>query len=135
MTRSITWLALVTAALLCAQDRMRPGLWESTVTSHGKSSTRSHCITQAELATTNGKIEAIRETMAKAYANIANGSCTLKELKLDANSMTSLMVCGDTSFAHTTLFHGDTTETTSTSTKAGVVTVSRITSRRLGVCP
>jgi hypothetical protein len=135
MIRSITWIALVTAALLCAQDRMRPGLWESTVTSHGKSSTRSHCITQAELTTTNGKIEAIRETMVKAYANLAGGSCKLKDLKIDVNSMTSLMVCGDSSFAHITLFHGDTTETTSTSTKAGVVTVTHITSRRLGVCP
>ena len=135
MIKSFTWISLVTAALLCAQDRMRPGLWESTVTSGGKSSTRSHCITQAELATTNGKLQAIRETMVKAFANIANGTCTLKDLKIDGNSMTSLMVCGDSSFAHTTTFHGDTAETTSTSTKAGVTTLTHITSRRLGVCP
>jgi hypothetical protein len=136
MIKSNALVVLVTAAAwLCAQDRMRPGLWENTVTSGGKSSTRSHCITQAELATTNGKLQAIRETMVKSFVNIANGTCTLKDLKIDGNSMTSLVVCADSSFAHTTIFHGDTVETTSTSTKAGVSNVSHITSRRLGVCP
>ena len=135
MIKSITWLALIMAALLCAQDRMRPGLWENTVNSHGRTSTQSHCMTAAELATTNGPIEAIRESMVKAFAAIPNGNCTLKGLKITGNSMTSQTVCGTTSFAHVTVFHGDTAETTSTSNKDGVITVTHITGRRLGVCP
>ena len=135
MIKSTTLVVLVAAAaLLCAQDRIKSGLWENTVTSHGRSITHKSCLTEAELATTNGTVQAIRESMAKTFAN-TNGSCTLKDLKIEGNSMTSQTVCGATSFTNVMVFHGDTAETTSTSTKAGVTTVTHISGRRLGVCP
>jgi hypothetical protein len=128
-------LACSTTAMLLAQERMRPGLWENTVTSGGKSDTRSHCLTADELATTNGSIEAIRQSMVKAFAKLNNGTCALKDFKVDGSTISSLMVCGSSSFASTRTFHGDTVDTASTSTTAGVARVSHITSRRLGACP
>jgi hypothetical protein len=135
MIKSITRLALATATLLCAQERMRPGLWENTITAAGRSSTHSHCATPAELATANGSIQVIRESMLKPFAKIANGSCMLKDLRIDGNSLISLMVCGTSSYASTSIFHGETVETTIRSTNSGVATVSHISARRLGVCP
>ncbi len=134
MTRSIPCLVLAAAALLCAQERIKSGLWENTVTAHGRSITRRNCLTNAELATTNGSVEAIRAAMAKTFGG-ANGACTLKDLRIEGNSMTSQTVCGASSSTTVMVFHGDTAETTSTSTRAGVVTVTRITGRRIGVCP
>jgi len=140
MIRSTTRLTLIAfafsaTALLLAQERMRPGLWENTVTSGGKSATRSHCLTADELAITNGSTEAIRQSMVKAFAKLNNGSCTLKDFKVEGDTISSVMVCGASSFASTRTFHGDNVETASTSTTAGVARVSHITSRRLGACP
>jgi hypothetical protein len=134
MIKSTTCVALATAALLCAQERIKSGLWENTVTSHGRSITRKNCLIEAELAMTNGTGQAIRESIVKTFAG-TNGSCTLKDPKIEGNSMTSQIVCGATSSTTVMIFHGDTAETTSTSTKGGVIKVTHITGRRLGVCP
>jgi hypothetical protein len=134
MIRFIACLTLATAALLSAQERIKSGLWENTVTAHGQSITRKNCLTAAELATTNGSIEAIRAAIAKTFAG-TNGACTLRDLKIEGNSITSRTVCGASSSTTVVTFRGDTAETTSTSTRAGVVTVTKIVGRRLGVCP
>jgi len=134
MTRSIAGLTFATAALLYAQERIKAGLWENTVTAHGQSITRKSCLTDAELATTNGSIEAVRGAIAKMFAG-TNGACTLKDLNIERNSMTSRTVCGASSSTTVMVFHGDTAKTTSTSTRAGAVTVTKIVGRRLGVCP
>jgi hypothetical protein len=80
-------------------------------------------------------VQVIRDSMIKSFAKIANGTCTLKDLKIEGSSMNSLMLCGTSSYASTSIFHGDTVETTITSTQSGVATVSHISARRLGVCP
>jgi len=72
---------------------------------------------------------------AEASYSCSNGTCTLKDLKIEGSSMNSLMLCGTSSYASTSIFHGDTVETTITSTQSGVATVSHISARRLGVCP
>ena len=131
---SISWMLTIVGSLQAA-ERMRPGLWENTVVSNGTTATRTHCITAAEATSTNLSESAMRESAEKAIAKSGKGTCKLKDLKVDGNTVSQLMVCGATSYGNTTIYRGDTFQTVSRSTKAGVATVTLLKGRRLGVCP
>ena len=61
----VVYFALTTATALQAQERMRAGMWETTISySSGQTSTRSSCKKPAEVAMSNGSqaITIIRTT-------------------------------------------------------------------------
>jgi len=136
--------ATVIAALLCllvsgatelgAQDRMRAGNWESTVTSSdGKTTTRNACLDAQMAARSNGSPESIRTEIEKAITK--GGRCKLKDFSIDAKSKMETMVCGEDTIRNETTFHGgDSFETTTTRTSGGVVTVAHFKGRRTGEC-
>jgi hypothetical protein len=124
-------LSAVTA--MHAQDRMRAGNWENTVTAaDGQTVTRNACLSAHDAAMSNGSPAVIRAEVEKA---IAKSGCTLKDFNIDAKSKTDTMVCGANTVHNETTFHGgDSFETTTTHTKGGVVTVAHFKGRRTGDC-
>lgn len=126
-------LALSAAASLHAQERMRPGMWESTMTApSGQSATHSSCFKPEDAAKSNGPASAARAETEKA---ITKSGCTLKDFNLDSNTLALTMVCAGTAIHQETKFHGgDSFETTMTNTVNGATKVSHITSRRTGDC-
>ena len=122
------------ASVLKAQDRLRAGIWENTVTSNGQSATRSHCMSTSESEQSNGSEATIRASIEKALAK--GGKCQLKDLKIEGNSKTELLVCGPITYLNQTIFHdGNSFETTTTRTESGVARVTLIKGRRTGPCP
>jgi hypothetical protein len=126
-------LALSAATALHAQERMRPGMWESTVTAaSGQSATHSSCFKPEDAAKSNGPASAARAETEKA---ISKSGCSLKDFNLDSNTLTMTMVCAGTTIRQETKFHGgDGLETTMTNTVNGATKVSQITSLRTGDC-
>jgi Protein of unknown function (DUF3617) len=131
--RMLMCLVVGAATILHAQERMRTGMWEDTVTASGRTATRSHCFKPADAALSNGTSAAVRAESEKALAK--NGGCTLKDFKLDGNTLTQTMVCGKSTILQETRFHGgDSFETTMTYNEGGVTRVSQIKGRRIGDC-
>ncbi len=126
-------LPLTAATALHAQERMRTGMWESTVTAaSGQSATRSHCLKPEDAAKSNGSPAVVRAETEKA---ISKSACTLKDFHLDSNSLILTMVCTGTSIRQETKFYGgDRFETTTSNTIDGVTKVTQIKSRRTGDC-
>jgi hypothetical protein len=126
-------LTLSAATALHAQERMRAGMWESTVTAaSGQTATRSNCFKPADAAMSNGSPAVVRAEAEKA---LSKTTCTLKDFKLDSNTLTQTTVCGTTTIHQETKFHGgDSFETTTTNTEGGANRVSQIKSRRTGDC-
>ncbi len=126
-------LTLAMTGWLQGQVRMHAGLWENTVTSSGRTVTHNVCITPAQEASSAGTADSMREAIEKSLAK--NGACKLKEFTVTGTTRTELMVCGKTTIKNATTFHGDSFETTSTSTTAEVVKSTLMKGRRLGDCP
>jgi hypothetical protein len=133
MISAVMCLTLFATAALHAQERMRTGMWENTVTAaSGQTATRSHCFKPADAAVSNGSPAAVRAETEKA---VSKSGCTLKDFKLENNALTQTMVCGSSTILQETRFHGgDSFETTMTSTDGGVTKVSQIKGRRTGDC-
>lgn len=130
---AVICLTVGVATSLYAQERMRTGMWENAVTSSGQTATRSHCFKPADAAMSNGTPAMVRAEMEKALSK--SGACTLKEFKLDGNTLTQTTICGSSTILQETKFHGgDTFETTMTHTEGGVTKVSQIKGRRTGDC-
>jgi hypothetical protein len=121
------------ATTLHAQERMRTGMWEDTVTGAGQTSPRSHCFKPADAAMSNGSPGVVRAETEKAISK--NGACMLKDFKLEGNNLTLTMVCGSSTIVQETKFHGgDSFETTMTHTDGAVSKVMQIKGRRTGDC-
>ena len=138
MTHRTTVLALVAlglsaTVLLYAEDRMRAGLWEVTTTVDGKPSgvRGGTCYTPAMVEMANSSAATLRESTEK---SMASRHCTLKGFKTEGNSISMSSVCGARSAVTSSTYKLDAFETTSTSTTAGVRTVTHMTGRRLGDC-
>lgn len=127
-------LVFTAVTALHAQDRMRAGNWETTVTSaDGKTATRNACMSAETAAMSNGPVAAIRAETEKALSK--GGACQLKDFSLDSKSKTETMVCGENTIHNETTFHGgDSFETTTTRTHGGVVSVAHFKGRRTGDC-
>lgn len=126
-------LPLATPVWLLAQVSMRAGLWENTVTSSGQTVTRNACITAEQEQHSKESAAFMRESIEKALAK--NGACRLTEFTVLGNTRTEVMVCGKKTIKNSTLFRGDSFETTGTETTVEGVKSSLIKGRRLGDCP
>ena len=124
---------IAVASRLHAGDRMRAGLWETTVTSDGKSSTRTSCVTAAMAAESNQSVQALRESMEKSVG----GTCKAKVKDFTAaySVVTTEVNCGNISYLNTTTYKGDTVETMIVRVNAGVTKKTVNVSRRVGACP
>jgi Protein of unknown function (DUF3617) len=129
----VVFLTLSAATGLLAQERMRTGMWENTVTAaSGQTATHSTCFKAADAAKSNGSPETVR---AETEKGMSKSGCTLQDFKLDGNTLNLTMVCGGTTIHQETKFHeGDTFETTMTNTEGGVAKVAQIEGRRTGDC-
>lgn len=127
-------LTLSAVACLHAQDRMRTGPWEVTTTNEGKPASAPHssCFTPAMVELANMPATAMREATEKAATQ--NGSCTVKDFKLDGNKISMTLSCGARSSAYSSTYSGESFETVITSTEAGARTVVQMKGRRIGDC-
>jgi Protein of unknown function (DUF3617) len=127
-------LALSGVALLYAEERMRPGMWETTNTFQGNKRITKHCFTAADLEESNAPVAALRGITEKALAKAGNGSCKIKDFKVDRTVIWSVIACEGYSIENTTTYSSDAFETTVATTKGGVVTHAAFSSRRVGSC-
>ncbi len=129
---AVVYLTLGTATTLQAQERARTGTWENTMTAKGHTTTQSHCLTPAEAAMSNGSPATIRAETEKL---LSKSGCSLKNFKLEGNTLTQTMVCESRTVLTETKFHGgDSIETTMTSTEDGVTDVMQFKGRWTGAC-
>jgi hypothetical protein len=137
MTKRTTLLVLAalafSATVICAEDRMRAGLWEVTTTVNGKSSgvRGNTCYTPAMVEMANSPAKTLRESTEK---SLISRNCILKEFKMEGNSISMSSVCGARSSVTSSTYTVDAFETASTSTTAGVSTVTHMKGRRMGDC-
>ena len=128
---SLMFVALTTTTLH-AQVRVRPGMWENTLTASGKTATTSLCMKPAEAARSNGSPAMVRAGTEKA---LAGTGCTLKNFKLEGNILAVTIVCAGSTVIQETKFQGsDSLEYTLTSTVGGVTNVKKVKKRRTGDC-
>jgi len=93
-------------------DRVRAGLWETTLTLGGKTTTRSTCLTPSDAAAINGDAAAMRAYVEKVSAP---AGCKVTDLKISGNQVTVTTVCASgTPSVGTTTYHGDSWETVNT---------------------
>jgi hypothetical protein len=121
-----------------AQDRVRAGLWEITLVQDGTPSTSTYCITPQAAKGMSGDPATVQRYVEQAVSRENGGVCTVKNFKLQGNTISLIKACGSGPSAFTmTLvrtYHGDTAESEVVS-KAGEREL-RIKSkqRRVGVC-
>jgi hypothetical protein len=129
---SVMCLTLSAATALHAQDRMRAGNWENTVTTaDGQTMTKSACLSAHDAAMSNGSPTVIRAEIEKSLGK--SGGCKLTDFKMDNNRKTETIVCGSDTVRTETTFHGgDSLDTTTTQTRKGVVSVAHFKGRRTG---
>jgi hypothetical protein len=129
----IVLVAVSVTTSLCAEDRMRPGLWEVTTTSDGNASgtTGSTCYTPAMVQVGNTPAANLRQEIEK---SLAIRHCTLKELTLEGHKVSMSMVCGPRSSTTSTTYSGDSFETTGTSTSQDGTSRMHMKGRRIGDC-
>jgi hypothetical protein len=121
-----------TAPPLRAEDRMRPGLWEVTTTLDGKpSGTHATCFTPAMVEIANLPVKSLREATEKAVTK--NGQCTLKDFKMDGNTISTTQVCGSKSTTIASSYSRDAFDTVVTSTESGAPVV-HMQGKLLGAC-
>lgn len=129
---ALVFLTLSTTTTLHAQERVRSGMWENTMTAFGKTGTRSECIKPADAAKSNGSSGMLRAELEKATSQ---SGCTLTNFKLDGNTLTYTMVCAESTVLVETKFHGgDSVESTMTFTVGGVTNVKQTKGRWTGAC-
>ena len=121
------------AAWLRAEDRCRAGLWEITSTLNGKSLGPSHntCYTPAMVALANSPAQSLRDATEKSSAK---SGCTLKDFKMDGNTISITQVCGARTLVVSSTYSLDAFDTVATSTEAGVSTATHMKGRRIGDC-
>ena|ERR1035437_5780499 len=129
---ALSALAFTAAVSLRAEDRMRAGLWEVTTTLNGKSSgSHNTCFTPAMVARGNSPAKTLREATEKSSTK---SGCTLKDFKMDGNTISMTQVCGARTSVVSSTYSVDAFDTVATSTEAGVSTATHMKGRRVGDC-
>ena len=121
----VVFLTLGTGTTLQAQERMRAGMWENTITTAGHSATSSSCLKPTDAAKGS-------TTRTEAEKEVSKSGCTLKDYKWsDASTATQTMVCGNDTISTVTKFRGSDSVETTVTHAAGV---TQIKGRRTGDC-
>ena len=128
---SLSGLIAFAAAPLQAADRVKPGLWEITETSAGKTYTTTACMTPDMAKSANADEQTVRALTEKAGA----GVCVLGTFQDSGNKVSYTLTCGKSVMTSSTTFRGDTSEGVRTRIYDGKTTTTQIKSRRIGTCP
>jgi len=129
---ALSALLFPAAVSVRAEDRMRAGLWEVTTTLNGKSSgSHNTCFTPAMVARGNSPAKTLREATEKSSTK---SGCTLKDFKMDGNTISMTQVCGARTSVVSSTYSVDGFDTVATSTEAGVSTATHMKGRRVGDC-
>jgi hypothetical protein len=129
---ALSALLFPAAVSVRAEDRMRAGLWEVTTTLNGKSSgSHNTCFTPAMVARGNSPAKTLREATEKSSTK---SGCTLKDFKMDGNTISMTQVCGARTSVVSSTYSVDAFDTVATSTEAGVSTATHMKGRRVGDC-
>ena len=121
---SIAMLALTVAAARAA-DRVQPGQWETTITAGARDRVLKSCVTAAEANAANGDEKMFRASVVK---TAEDAGCTVKDVKVSGNQVTSDATCGGMQATSTTTYHGDWYEQTSSNG-------TKVRAKRVGACP
>ena len=121
---SIAMLALTVAAARAA-DRVQPGQWETTITAGARDRVLKSCVTAAEANAANGDEKTFRASVVK---TAEDAGCTVKDVKVSGNQVTSDATCGGMQATSTTTYHGDWYEQTSSNG-------TKVRAKRVGACP
>ena len=121
---SIAMLAL-TVAEVRAADRVQPGQWETTITAGGRDRVMKSCVTVAEASAANGDEKTFQASVVK---TAQDAGCTVKDVKVSGNQVTSDATCGGMQATSTTTYHGDWYEQVSSNG-------SKVRAKRVGPCP
>jgi hypothetical protein len=128
---SLATLVAIGVPSASAQERMKSGQWEVTITSEGKSSTNAHCITPDRVSMGNGSSEEIRATMEKGAAAI---HCNLQDFKVDRDTISYTYACPASTTKSKTTYHGNRYDSEVVSIRARKEQTRQIEGRRLGDC-
>lgn len=129
--RTLAACALVAVpSLLHAADRAVPGQWEFTTTTEGTPHSFTRCMTAEDASQVNGDSVSGRAAAVKKAA----GRCTVESFTAAGSSVEYVLVCGPRKISSATVFHGDSSEGTLTTTFEGKATTSQVKARRLGAC-
>ena len=121
---SIAMLALTVTAAHAA-DRVQAGQWETTITAGGRDRVLKSCVTAAEANAANGDEKTFRASVVK---TAEDAGCTVKDVKVSGNQVTSDASCGGMQATSTTTYHGDWYEQTSSNG-------TKVRAKRVGACP
>jgi len=121
---SIAMLALIAAEALAA-DRVQPGQWETTISAGGQDRVMKSCITAAEASAANSDDQTFQASVVKIAQD---AGCTIKDVKVSGNQVTSDATCAGMHATSTTTYHGDWYEQVSSNG-------SKVHAKRVGPCP
>ena len=108
-----------------AADRVQPGQWETTITAGGRDRVLKACVTTAEASAANGDEKTFQASVVK---TAQDAGCTVKDVKVSGNQVTSDATCGGMQATSTTTYHGDWYEQTSSNG-------TKVRAKRVGACP
>ena len=121
-----------------AQDRVQAGLWEITVTQDGAPGTSTYCITPAAARVMNSDAATVQVYVERAVSKENGGDCTLKDFKLQGNTISLIKACrsGESEFTISLVrtYHGDTAESEVVSTAGERELRIKSKQRRVGFC-
>ncbi|MFG1201802.1 DUF3617 family protein [Xanthobacter aminoxidans] len=128
------------ASAACAQERMRPGLWEMTTEMAparagmaglpGMGSPQQRCISDAEAAQANGTAAQVRAALVA-----ESKECTFDDVKVEADRVSYRQTCGDFGQVFDVRYRADTMDGTITMKGAAGASIIKTRGKRIGPCP
>ena len=130
---SLIALSLLATPALQAAERANVGQWEFKSTVAGEAEkTRTYCITAAQAQGINGDARADHEFLDN---SALKRHCTIKDFKLEGNTLSYTQVCAGYTFSDRTTYNGDSSEGVLTTKMEGQdAVVTHMKGRRLGAC-
>ncbi len=120
------------------QDRVAAGLWEITFIQDGTPSTSTYCITPQQAKVMNSDAATVQVYVEQAVSEETGGVCTVKNFRLQGNTLSLIKACGSGESAFTIslvrTYHGDTAESEVVSKADGRELHIKSKQRRVGVC-
>lgn len=131
-TLAFAVLMLSMSTSLRAEERMRAGLWEVTITSDGKAgSIGNTCYTPAMVEMANMPTKELLEFTTNVSAK---RGCTVKDFRVERNKISMVKACPGSVAEISSTYSGDAFETVDTTTRDGATKAIRMKGRRLGDC-
>lgn len=124
-------LAIFVAPSVLASERMKAGQWELTITEGGHSHTTAECETEEKVKAANGTPNEVRAAVEQRAAAM---NCTIKNFKMEGDTVSYTTACTTFSMDNKISYHGDSMETETTMKGSGGAS-RKVKARRLGACP